>query len=70
MALGGTGDRTAVVDLYTMLELEAPHRRRPPPSNALFDDVAASLQAMQNDPAQDVALNAKSMLAYIAKHRR
>jgi HEAT repeat protein len=62
----------AVVDLYNMLEFEAEpgERRWPPPSTALVDDVVAFLTAMQADPARLVSDNAKSMLGYMAKHRR
>jgi hypothetical protein len=60
----------AVVDLYNMLELERPDRRWPPAPDALIDEVAAFLRGMQTDPAPSVALNAKSMLGNIARHRR
>jgi HEAT repeat protein len=60
----------AVVDAYNMLELESEDRRFPPASSALIDDVVAFLAAMQSDPARLVSDNAKSMLAYIARHRR
>jgi hypothetical protein len=60
----------AVVDLYNMLELEGSERRWPPAPDSLIDDVVTFLQGMQNDPAPIVAMNAKSMLGYIARHRK
>jgi len=60
----------AVVDLYNMLELEESERLWPPASDSLIDEVVAFLQGMQSDPARYVALNAKSMLANIARHRK
>jgi len=60
----------AVVDLYNMLELEESERLWPPAPDSLIDEVVTFLQGMQSDPARYVALNAKSMLANIARHRK
>lgn len=60
----------AVVDAYNMLELESEDRRFSPAASALVDDVVAFLTATQSDPARLVSDNAKSMLAYIARHRK
>jgi len=59
----------AVVDLYNMLELEG-ERLWPPAPNALIDEVVTFLRGMQTDPAASVALNATSMLGYIAQNRK
>jgi HEAT repeat protein len=59
-----------VTDAYNMLELESDERRFPPASSALVSEVEAFLAEMQKDPARDVSLSAKVLLANLARHRQ
>jgi hypothetical protein len=58
-----------VVDAYNLLELEAPEPRWPPASDSLIADVREFLNEMQKDDASIVRDNARSMLAYMSRHR-
>jgi hypothetical protein len=63
--------RAAVISAaYNLLELEQPHPRWPPASDALIAEVRDILMGMQQDPAPIVHAGAKSFLARLARHRK